>query len=92
MFWTPFTILVSVAGLPLKYVSTFTLQVCANKRRKRKDELADKMALWETFDGARRDVDDWFDYYYNMSGCFHRTCFSLTKPMKPKVQLCYSKP
>lgn len=23
-----------------------------------KDELADKMALWETFDDARRDVDD----------------------------------
>ena len=23
------------------------------------------MALWETFDGARRDVDDWFDYYNN---------------------------
>ena len=30
-----------------------------------KDELADKMALWETFDDARRDVDDWFDYYNN---------------------------
>lgn len=30
-----------------------------------KDELADKMALWETFDDARSDVDDWFDYYNN---------------------------
>lgn len=30
-----------------------------------KDELADKMALWETFDDARCDVDDWFDYYNN---------------------------
>ena len=30
-----------------------------------KDELADKMALWETFDDAKRDIDDWFDYYNN---------------------------
>ena len=30
-----------------------------------KEELADKMALWETFDDARCDVDDWFDYYNN---------------------------
>ena len=30
-----------------------------------KDELADKMARWETFDDAKRDVDDWFDYYNN---------------------------
>ena len=30
-----------------------------------KDELADKMALWETFDDARSDVDDCFDYYNN---------------------------
>ena len=30
-----------------------------------KDELADKMALWETFDDAKCDVDDWFDYYNN---------------------------
>ena len=28
-----------------------------------KDELADKMATWETFEDAKRDVDDWFDYY-----------------------------
>ena len=30
-----------------------------------KDELAEKMACWETFDDAKRDVDDWFDYYNN---------------------------
>ena len=30
-----------------------------------KDELAEKMSRWETFDDARRDVDDWFDYYNN---------------------------
>ena len=30
-----------------------------------KDELADKMAAWETFEDAKRDVDDWFDYYNN---------------------------
>ena len=30
-----------------------------------KDELTDKMARWETFDDAKRDVDDWFDYYNN---------------------------
>ncbi len=30
-----------------------------------KDELADKMAVWETFEDAKRDVDDWFDYYNN---------------------------
>ena len=28
-----------------------------------KDELADKMAVWDTFEDARRDIDDWFDYY-----------------------------
>ena len=30
-----------------------------------KDELADKMAAWETFEDAKRDVGDWFDYYNN---------------------------
>ena len=30
-----------------------------------KDELTEKMACWETFDDAKRDVDDWFDYYNN---------------------------
>ena len=30
-----------------------------------KDELADKMETWETFEDAKRDVDDWFDYYNN---------------------------
>ena len=30
-----------------------------------KDELAEKMVCWETFDDAKRDVDDWFDYYNN---------------------------
>ena len=30
-----------------------------------KDELADKMAIWETFEDAQRDIDDWFDYYNN---------------------------
>ena len=30
-----------------------------------KDELEDKMKLWETFEDAKRDVDDWFDYYNN---------------------------
>lgn len=30
-----------------------------------KDELADKMALWETYEDAKRDIDDWFDYYNN---------------------------
>ena len=30
-----------------------------------KDELADKMATWQTFEDAKRDVDDWFDYYNN---------------------------
>jgi len=30
-----------------------------------KDELKDKMATWETFEGAKRDVDNWFDYYNN---------------------------
>ena len=30
-----------------------------------KDELADKMATWRTFEDAKRDVDDWFDYYNN---------------------------
>ena len=28
-----------------------------------KDELAEKMAAWETFEDAKRDIDDWFDYY-----------------------------
>ena len=28
-----------------------------------KDELADKMARWNTFEDAKRDIDDWFDYY-----------------------------
>lgn len=28
-----------------------------------KDELKEKMATWETFEDAKRDVDDWFDYY-----------------------------
>lgn len=30
-----------------------------------KDELEDKMKLWETFSDAKRDIDDWFDYYNN---------------------------
>ena len=30
-----------------------------------KDELEDKMKLWETFEDAKRDIDDWFDYYNN---------------------------
>ena len=30
-----------------------------------KDELEDKMKLWEFFEDAKRDVDDWFDYYNN---------------------------
>ena len=30
-----------------------------------KDELEDKMKLWETFADAERDIDDWFDYYNN---------------------------
>ena len=30
-----------------------------------KDELADKMAAWETFEDAKRDVGEWFDYYNN---------------------------
>lgn len=30
-----------------------------------KDELADKMTTWQTFEDAKRDVDDWFDYYNN---------------------------
>ena len=30
-----------------------------------KDELADKMGTWQTFKDAKRDVDDWFDYYNN---------------------------
>ncbi len=30
-----------------------------------KDELKDKMATWETFEDAKRDVDDWFEYYNN---------------------------
>lgn len=30
-----------------------------------KDELADKMATWKTFEDAKRDIDDWFDYYNN---------------------------
>lgn len=28
-----------------------------------KDELADKMERWDTFEDAKRDIDDWFDYY-----------------------------
>ena len=28
-----------------------------------KDELADKMACWNTFKDAELDIDDWFDYY-----------------------------
>lgn len=28
-----------------------------------KDELADKMAYWDTFEDAKRDIDDWFNYY-----------------------------
>ena len=28
-----------------------------------KDELADKMASWTCFEDAKRDIDDWFDYY-----------------------------
>ena len=28
-----------------------------------KDELADKMASWSCFEEAKRDIDDWFDYY-----------------------------
>ena len=30
-----------------------------------KDELADKMAEWDTFESAKHDIDDWFDYYNN---------------------------
>ena len=30
-----------------------------------KDELADKIGTWQTFNDAKRDVDDWFDYYNN---------------------------
>ena len=30
-----------------------------------KDELADKMGTWQTFNDAKKDVDDWFDYYNN---------------------------
>ena len=30
-----------------------------------KDELADKRACWTCFEDARRDIDDWFDYYNN---------------------------
>ena len=30
-----------------------------------KDELADKMPTWQTFNDAKKDVDDWFDYYNN---------------------------
>ena len=28
-----------------------------------KDDLADKMIFWNTFDDVKRDIDDWFDYY-----------------------------
>ena len=28
-----------------------------------KDELADKMSCWDTYEDAKRDIDDWFDYY-----------------------------
>ena len=28
-----------------------------------KDELADKMERWNTFEEAKHDIDDWFDYY-----------------------------
>ena len=28
-----------------------------------KDELADKMEHWDTFEDVKRDIDDWFDYY-----------------------------
>ena len=28
-----------------------------------KDELADKMYCWDTFEDVKRDIDDWFDYY-----------------------------
>ena len=28
-----------------------------------KDELADKIACWDTFEDAKLDIDDWFDYY-----------------------------
>ena len=31
--------------------------------RHMKDELADKMACWNTFEDAEHDIDDWFDYY-----------------------------
>ena len=30
-----------------------------------KDELADKMEHWDTFEDVKRDIDDWFDYYNN---------------------------
>ena len=48
-----------------------------------KDELADKMALWKTFDDARRDVDDWFDYYNN-----DRYQWQLAK-LSPRQYYCY---
>ena len=28
-----------------------------------KDELMDKMGSWASFADAKRDIDDWFDYY-----------------------------
>ena len=28
-----------------------------------KDELANKMERWDTFEDVKRDIDDWFDYY-----------------------------
>ena len=30
-----------------------------------KDELAEKMKTWKSFEDAKCDIDDWFDYYNN---------------------------
>ncbi len=30
-----------------------------------KDELADKMKSWKSFEDVKKDIDDWFDYYNN---------------------------
>lgn len=30
-----------------------------------KDELVDKIPTWKTYEDAKRDIDDWFDYYNN---------------------------
>ena len=50
-----------------------------------KDEIADKMTAWESFEDATRDIDHWFDYYNN-----DRYQWRLTKTSPTTIlPICY---